>query len=353
MRFSEFDDFWLPTTLSSICSFRKKRKSSIKKFYVSTENILQNYKGIEQYNSNEVISGVEFLTGDILMANIRPYLKKVYMAEFDGVSNSDVLIFKSDMVDSNFLHCILANDNFINYVMNSVKGSKMPRGDKIHIMNYHLSIPKAKEQEKIAKFIDLIDQRIDTQSKIIEDLELFKNRISYQIFFELNGENIVSLGEIASIYQPETISQFDFKNDGPFNVYGANGIIGKYDKYNHEESEILLSCRGNCGTINMSMPKSWINGNAMVIHVKTANINKKFMYYYLQNINFKALISGSGVPQITRKPVENIKVKIPFKDKQIFITNIMDCIYLKIKKEKDILELYKKQKAYLLKNMFI
>ena len=199
----------------------------------------------------------------------------------------------------------------------------------------------------------MLDQRIDTQSKIIEDLELFKNRISYQIFFELNGENIVSLGEIASIYQPETISQFDFKNNGPFNVYGANGIIGKYDKYNHEESEILLSCRGNCGTINMSMPKSWINGNAMVIHIKTANINKKFMYYYLQNINFKALISGSGVPQITRKPVENIKVKIPFKDKQIFITNIMDCIYLKIKKEKDILELYKKQKAYLLKNMFI
>lgn len=254
---------------------------------------------------------------------------------------------------SYFIYQQTKTDRYKKWIQIMSARSGQPGINAKEFQEYKVYYPNRQIQDKVASFFILLDKRIDTQSKIIEDLELFKNRISYQIFFKMNAENIVSLGEIASIYQPETISQFDFKNNGAFNVYGANGIIGKYDKYNHEDSEILLSCRGNCGTVNMSMPKSWINGNAMVIHIKIPNINKKFTYYYLQNINFKTLISGSGVPQITRKPVENIKVKIPCKEDQIFITNIMDCIYLKIKKEKDILELYKKQKAYLLKNMFI
>ena len=310
------------------------------------------------------------LSNYILIKNGEFAYNKSYSADYPWGAIKRLDLYEKGVLSSLYI-CFSLSDNVVSdYFVHYFESSKWHKqisdiageGARNHgLLNMSVSdffetghkYPTKEEQTKISNFLNLINERILTQSKIIEDLELFKNRISYQIFFELNGENIVSLGEIASIYQPETISQFDFKNDGPFNVYGANGIIGKYDKYNHEESEILLSCRGNCGTINMSMPKSWINGNAMVIHVKTANINKKFMYYYLQNINFKALISGSGVPQITRKPVENIKVKIPFKDKQIFITNIMDCIYLKIKKEKDILELYKKQKAYLLKNMFI
>lgn len=113
------------------------------------------------------------------MANIRPYLKKVYLAEFDGVSNTDVLIFKSNGVYSHFLYHVLANDNFINYVMNSVKGSKMPRGDKTHIMQYNLSIPSSQEQNNIATFLDLIDKRIDTQSKIIKFLFSQKKIIKY------------------------------------------------------------------------------------------------------------------------------------------------------------------------------
>ena len=171
LRFNEFNTNWTPLLLSDICSFRKIHRTSTKRDYVSTENILQNYQGIERFSSGEVVSGDGFNCGDILMGNIRPYLKKVYMADFDGVCNSDVLVFKSEKVIPEFLHCILANDKFINYVMNSAKGSKMPRGDKQHIMNYPISIPNNAEQSKIANLIDLLNLRILAQSKIIEDLE--------------------------------------------------------------------------------------------------------------------------------------------------------------------------------------
>ena len=79
LRFNEFNTNWTPLLLSDICSFRKIHRTSTKRDYVSTENILQNYQGIERFSSGEVVSGDGFNCGDILMGNIRPYLKKVYM----------------------------------------------------------------------------------------------------------------------------------------------------------------------------------------------------------------------------------------------------------------------------------
>lgn len=370
LRFSEFDYFWLPTTLSSICSFRKKRKSSIKKFYVSTENILQNYKGIEQYNSNEVISGVEFLTGDILMANIRPYLKKVYMAEFDGVSNSDVLIFKSDMVDSNFLHCILANDNFINYVMNSVKGSKMPRGDKIHIMNYHLSIPKAKEQEKIAKFIDLINQRIKTQSKIIEDLQTLKISICDKVFEDttypeyklkdvlserIEKSNVNNQYEILSSTIKGLFTQKEYfdKDIASSNNIGYK-IVHLYD--------IIISPQ-NLWMGNITFNQRFTNGLVSPSY-KIYIINNNFDMYYIANMlktkraMYKYICSSQQGASVVRRNLNmddflSLSFNIPDINKQRKIGLLLNTIDKRIDLEQTYLTKLNQQKKFLLKNMFI
>ena len=174
MRFSDFVDNWTIATLGDVCSYRKERRITEKRYYVSTENILQNYQGIECFDSNEKISGDAFDRNDVLMGNIRPYLKKVCFANFDGVCNADVLVFKSEVLNPKYLHCILANDSFINYVMSSVKGSKMPRGDKNFIMQYPLSYPSELEQTKISNFIGILTKRIEVQNKIIEDLKVLK-----------------------------------------------------------------------------------------------------------------------------------------------------------------------------------
>ena len=371
LRFREFDDFWLPTTLSSICSFRKKRKSSIKKFYVSTENILQNYKGIEQYNSNEVISGDEFLIGDILMANIRPYLKKVYMAEFDGVSNSDVLIFKSDIVDPHFLHCILANDNFINYVMNSVKGSKMPRGDKIHIMNYHLSIPRTKEQEKIAKFIDLLDQRIDTQSKIIEDLELFKKGIENQYFSCNKNNEYVILGDVITQINNRNEKNIDFEVLSVSNKYGFIPQSEQFDDHevasaNKSNYKIVKQndfaynpARINVGSIAMLRNNQVGIVSPMYICFRANNnrILSSYLDYFSHSNKFNNEVlknlEGSVRLCLSFESLSKIKIHLPSLDTQYEIVKNLDLISNKISIENKILEKLKEQKKYLLSNMFI
>ena len=81
-----------------------------------------------------------------------------------------------------------------------------------------------------------------------------------------NGWKTETLGDACEIYQPKTISGKDMVQDGSYPVFGANGVIGRYDKFNHEEPQLLITCRGaTCGSVNISAPRSWITGNAMVV----------------------------------------------------------------------------------------
>lgn len=132
----------------------------------------------------------------------------------------------------------------------------------------------------------------------------------------------VYLSQISDIYQPKTISSLELKIDGKYDVFGANGIIGKYSEYNHKTPQICLTCRGNtCGTINYSNPFSWITGNAMVINVDNHSneVNKRFLYHYLTMMNFAKYISGSGQPQIVREPLQKLLISLPSMAEQIKI----------------------------------
>ncbi len=124
---------------------------------------------------------------------------------------------------------------------------------------------------------------------------------------------MVKLGDVCEIYQPKTISQKEMSSSGKYVVFGANGPIGKYDKYNHEESEVLVTCRGaTCGNINISEKQSWITGNAMVIKpIKEKELNKKFIFNLLIEADLSKIISGSAQPQITRQNLSPFQIPLP------------------------------------------
>ena len=337
---------------------------------MSTENILQNYKGINRYNSNEIISGNEFLTGDILMANIRPYLKKVYLAEFDGVSNTDVLIFKSNGVYSHFLYHVLANDNFINYVMNSVKGSKMPRGDKTHIMQYNLSIPSSQEQNNIATFLDLIDKRIDTQSKIIEDLQTLKISICDKVFEDttypeyklkdvlserIEKSNVNNQYEILSSTIKGLFTQKEYfdKDIASSNNIGYK-IVHLYD--------IIISPQ-NLWMGNITFNQRFTNGLVSPSY-KIYIINNNFDMYYIANMlktkraMYKYICSSQQGASVVRRNLNmddflSLSFNIPDINKQRKIGLLLNTIDKRIDLEQTYLTKLNQQKKFLLKNMFI
>jgi len=132
------------------------------------------------------------------------------------------------------------------------------------------------------------------------------------------------LTEICSPKQWKTISQAEMLSEG-YPVYGANGIIGYYNQYNHEKPTILITCRGaTCGTLNICKPFSYVNGNAMALDDVIEDINEKYLYYYLQNRSLKDIISGSAQPQITIQNLSKIIVNYPSLEKQKKVVAIID-----------------------------
>jgi type I restriction enzyme M protein len=128
---------------------------------------------------------------------------------------------------------------------------------------------------------------------------------------------MVELGEVCDLYQPKTITQQDLIEDGPYLVFGANGVIGRYNQYNHEEAEVLITCRGaTCGTVNKSEPKSWVTGNAMVAKPKDKRLSKDFLFSLLKGSDLTPTISGSAQPQITRQGLAPFKIPLPSLEEQ-------------------------------------
>lgn len=133
------------------------------------------------------------------------------------------------------------------------------------------------------------------------------------------------LFEICRPKQWKTISSKDLSDTG-YPVYGANGIIGFHSEYNHESPTILITCRGaTCGTINVSLPYSYINGNAMALDdldENKANIN--YISYFLKHRGLTDVISGSAQPQITRESLQSVKIPLPSLEEQRRIALILD-----------------------------
>lgn len=141
-----------------------------------------------------------------------------------------------------------------------------------------------------------------------------------------------SITEICKVYQPKTIATSQLIPDGKYPVFGANGQIGLYNEYNHEDVEVLITCRGaTCGSINKSKKKSWINGNAMVASPLDTNmLDKDYLFFFLNSISFKDYITGSAQPQITRTSLEKLNVIFPLIDEQKRIVKKLDAIIPKV-----------------------
>ena len=127
------------------------------------------------------------------------------------------------------------------------------------------------------------------------------------------GWQTSTLGDTCELYQPKTISGKELVEDGAYPVFGANGVIGRYDKFNHEEPQLLITCRGaTCGSVNISEPKSWITGNAMVVRPKNISLEMRFLEYLFRGgLDISKAITGAAQPQITRTNLAPLEINYP------------------------------------------
>ena len=169
--------------LKSITSYATKKikyTSIIPTSYISTDNMLQNCEGVKDYDGIPNIDKVvEYKSGDILVSNIRPYLKKIWFADKEGGCSPDVLVFRVSKteVEPKYLYYVMKQDSFFKHMMDVVKGKKMPRGDKNHAMDFQVSLPSLSTQQQIISEIEEIEEKISANKSIMAESTEKKKKI--------------------------------------------------------------------------------------------------------------------------------------------------------------------------------
>jgi restriction endonuclease S subunit len=261
---------------------------------------------------------------DILISKINPRINRVWMVEdshLEQLASPEWLIARvkdSSQLDKKFLRYYLSSPEFrewISQAASSVTGSHS-RAKSSEILQRNIPLPPLPEQQKIVEILEDHLSRLDAALADVKQAKLkaaqFHKSFIHNMTTSVESSEVMNILEICDVYQPKTISTKELIPDGAFPVYGANGQIGFYDKFNHEESEVTVTCRGaTCGTVNVIPAMSWITGNAMVFTPKDNRIQKGYLEYVLRGMDWTPVITGTAQPQITRNSIKDIFVDVP------------------------------------------
>ena len=326
--------------------------------YVATENMLQDYQGIIEASSVPTNTKViKFNKGDVLLSNIRPYLKKVWFADKNGGCSADVFVFKAlSACIPDFLHYIIANDRFINFAMSGAKGVKMPRGDKEQMKTYEIGLPSIEEQKKMAKLLSFLDERIATQNKIIDKLLSLIKGISSRIFASIQGIEY-RMGDIVTITNGNSNVQdaVTQSKDGLYPFFDRSEDIKYLPTFLFDKEAIIYPGEGTEFMPRYFKGKFALHQRCYAIFDFNEIINARFLYFYLKTRNsyFVKNAVGSTVPSLRLDTFQKLKVIIPSKKIQHSVSLCLSSMEQKCNVEKKILHKLLKQKQYLLRQMFI
>lgn len=381
LRFPEFTEEWVNVSLKDVADFQKERISSgllDESTYISTENILQNFQGVQSAISIPANTNVvAYKKNDILLSDIRPYLKKVWFSDRIGGCSADVFVLRSKTCEPEFLYNVIASDKFINYVMSGAKGVKMPRGDKNQMESFSFSIPAVVEQRKISRLFQLLDERIVTQNKIIEKYESLIQAIIYQ-----KKTDGIRKGNWQKTELSEVLKERTEKNINDYTVCSVSlsqGVINQIEylgrsfaaketsHYNVVKYGDIVYTKSPTGDFPYGIVKRSYIKNAVAVSPLYGvykpindNIGVILHFYFMQSNNafnyLHPLIQKGAKNTINITNTRFLENSIPLpktENEAVYIANALTSIQTKIDTEKNLLRSYEKEKQYLLRQMFI
>lgn len=268
-----------------------------------------------------------------------------------------IKLLDNKTVNINFLYHLFKIEYIRKQLTRGAQKSKIRHISPDDFYNIEYKFPHIKKQIQIASILDCIDEKIENNKKINDILER-QAKLIYDYWFtqfdfpDENGKSyrssggkmvwneqlkreipkdweVVPISANADIYQPQTISNAQFDKSYNYYVYGGGGLIGKYHDYNHANSEVIISCRGNCGNIYFTMPSSWITGNAMVVTPSNSNLSKEYLYHFILSYGVSKYISGSVQKQLTRENLSLMPIIIPSQKILNQFTNIIQVLIQK------------------------
>jgi type I restriction enzyme S subunit len=351
---------------------REKNKIEFQEncFLVELEHI-QPWTGKVEPMQTEEASGKTFSHGDVLFNRLRPYLAKAFLATEDGVCSSELLVMQPILFRPRYLLFLLLTKGFIDTVDSSTYGAKMPRASWEFIKNIVVSLPYPEEQEQIAEFVDRETNRIDTLiAKKQHQLELLEEKrnalITHAVTKGLDpnvkmkdsgvewlGEvpehwKVMKLKRIASLRSGHSINSTDIDINGPYPVFGGNGIRGYSSEYTHEGDFVLIGRQGAlCGCINYASGRFWASEHAVVVTPLTV-ISTLWLGELLRTMNLNRYSQTAAQPGLSVEFISNLSVPFPPLNEQLalerYLRNVLcqlNPLMSKIQQSIEILKQYR------------
>ncbi|WP_206460542.1 restriction endonuclease subunit S [Anaerovorax sp. IOR16] len=331
------------------------------KDYISTENMLPNKGGVCLASKKPSAGKVtKYQKGDVLTSNIRPYFKKIWLADRDGGCSNDILVIRNKSgYLSEYIYYVLSENKFFDYSTVSAKGTKMPRGDKAAIMQYLVPEYTIDHQKKIVELLENLDKKIRINNKLNENLDKQSMLLWEKIYEKVrkNEENSIgnldlfisdyvangsfkSLKENVTLYDSPEYALFMRNTDLKINLAGERKYI---DKHSYEflaksklfGGELIISNVGNVGSVylcpSFDFPMSLGNNVIMIKSTNEKYDYNLYLYYFFRNRIGQKLLDGitggSAQPKFNKTDFRNTKICAP-SDAELFeFNNIVQPIY--------------------------
>ena len=383
---SEIKQHWQKIELNEILSISSKKFNPIgnneNKKCVELEHLSQETGKLLGYTNSSEQQSIKnsFEEGQILFGKLRPYLKKFWKAEFEGVCSSEIWVMNGKKVKNDFLFYLVQTEKF-NQIANVSSGSKMPRADWNYMSEIPFDIPPLKEQEKIAEILTTWDEAITKQTELLEAKELQKKALMQKL---LSGEvrfdgfsdkwEEVRIDKLFDFKKGQELSKEKLEKNGIFEciLYGElyttySEVISEIkSKTNIKEGikskidDILIPASTTTSAIDLAIASTiqkdnvLIGGDINILRKKTNNINGEFISKYLTHIKKMEIAKyaqGITIIHLYSKDFKHLKIQLPSLPEQQKIAEVLSLADDEINLLKNELEELKQQKKALMQKL--
>ena len=271
--------------------------------------------------------------GDVLLGNIRPYLKKVWLATHHGGCSGDVLAIRilpehRERLEPEFLYYLLSSDSFFAYNMQHAKGAKMPRGNKQAIIDFRIPVPPLEVQREIVR---VLDQFTQLEAELEAELEARRQQYAYyrdQLLAESKRyASIQPLGALADVNWGDTnTTKSAYVSDGErYLAFSAAGPDGYLDHYDYDRSAVVLSAIGALAGKTWRASGKWscIKNTIRFFSRDESVVTTEYLYWVTSVPGFWPR-RGSAQPFIAKGDADKIEIPVPPLEEQKRITDILD-----------------------------